>query len=156
MIAAPALIPANPLGANPPCAGLVQLSGRTKKAPTAIKKRMIPTLRSTMALLVLADCRIPITRMTVMTATERKAGRFAMTGRPNRTGAVVRADARYWLLASVAPWATAAAAIWADRGSGASHAGRAHPEWLTSSRKYPDHPNATPMFPTAYSMMRSH
>ena len=37
----------------------------------------------------------------------------------------------------------------------AVQAGRLTPKWLTSSRKYPDQPMATPMFPTAYSMMRS-
>jgi hypothetical protein len=36
-----------------------------------------------------------------------------------------------------------------------SHAGTVMPKWLTSSRKYPDHPMATPMLPTAYSTIRS-
>ena len=44
----------------------------------------------------------------------------------------------------------------ADRKSVASQAGIAIPKWLSSSRKYPDQPIATPMFPTAYSMIRSH
>ena len=29
------------------------------------------------------------------------------------------------------------------------------PKWLMSSRKYPAHPIATPMLPTAYSMIKS-
>src|ERR1044071_6262279 len=135
MIAAPALIPANPLGANPPSAGLVQFDGLSRNAPTAMKNRMLPILSSTIALLVLADSRTPITRMTVMTATERNAGRLAMIGIPSTWGAVVSAEARYWLLASVAPPASAVAARCAERGSVASQAGRLIPKWPISSRK---------------------
>ena len=58
-------------------------------------------------------------------------------------------------MASVAPAATASAAMCADRTSVASQAGSARPKWVSSSRKYPDHPIATPMFPTAYSTIRS-
>src|SRR5690348_356870 len=115
MIAAPALIPAKPFGAKPPSAGSVQFDGLIRKAPTAMKKRMIPILSSTIALLALADSRTPITRMTVMTATERNAGRLAMIGIPKTCGAVVSAEARYWLLGSVAPPAIAVAAMCAER-----------------------------------------
>src|SRR4051794_18091407 len=95
MIAAPALIPFQPLGANPPSAGLFQCSGLISVAPTAQKKRITAILSSTMALFELADSRMPITRRTVISATMRKAGRLAMTGNPNRCGALERADARY-------------------------------------------------------------
>ena len=94
MIAAPALIPANPLGAKPPVPGLVQFSGRMRVAPTATKKRMMATLRITIALFEVADSRMPITRMQVMQATMRKAGRLAMKRRPKTCGAAVRAEAR--------------------------------------------------------------
>src|ERR1041385_1150928 len=155
MIAAPALIPAKPLGAKPPCAGSVQLWGFTRKTPTAMKKRRIPTLSSTIALLVSADSLTPMTRITVITATERNAGRLAMIGTPNRCGAAPSAEARYTVLGSDAPEATAWTAIAAERGSVASQAGMLMPKWLTSSTKYPAHPIATPMFPTAYSMIKS-
>ena len=46
--------------------------------------------------------------------------------------------------------------MWAVRQSVESQAGSETPKWVSSSRKYPDHPIATPMFPTAYSTMRSH
>src|SRR5919106_2927950 len=123
MIAAPALIPANPLGAKPPVSGVVQFPGRISVRPTATKNRMIATLRITIALLDAADSRIPITRMQVMQATMRKAGRLAMTLKPKICGAVVRAEARYRLGASVAPAATASAAAWAERTSVASQGG---------------------------------
>ncbi len=55
MIAAPALMPAKPFGANPPVAGLFQLIGLIRVTPTATKKRMIPILRITIALFELAD-----------------------------------------------------------------------------------------------------
>src|SRR4026209_926348 len=106
MMAAPALIPAKPLGAKPPWAGSLQLAGRIRKAPTAMKNRMMPILSSTIALLVLADSRMPMTRTTVITATERNAGRLAMMGSPKRWGAVVSAEARYWLVAALGPPAT--------------------------------------------------
>ena len=54
----------------------------------------------------------------MISATIRNAGRLAMTGKPNRWGAVVRAEAQ--VLAgrqSVAPPATASAAMCADRKS---------------------------------------
>ena len=70
-----------------------------------------------------------------MTATMRKAGRLAMTWKPKMCGAVVRAEARYRLVASVAPAATASAAMWADRKSVASQAGATSPKWVSSSRK---------------------
>ena len=95
MIAAPALIPANPLGAKPPVAGLFQFSGRMSVEPTAQKNRMMPIFRITIALLEFALSRMPITSTTVMSATIRNAGRLAMTGKPSRWGAVVMAEARY-------------------------------------------------------------
>ncbi len=79
--------------------------------PPRMKNRMIPILSSTMALFEFADSLMPITSTTVITATTRNAGRFAMTGKPKRRGAAVMAEARYWLVASVAPPATASAAI---------------------------------------------
>src|SRR4026209_69405 len=124
MMAAPGLISAKPLGAKAPWAGSLQLAGRLRKAPTAMKNRMMPILSSTIALLVLADSRMPMTRTTVITATERNAGRLAMMGSPKRWGAVVSAEARYWLLASLAPPAMAVAARCAERGSVASQAGK--------------------------------
>ena len=45
------------------------------------------------------------------------------------------AEARYWLVASVAPPASASAAMCADRKSVASQAGIEMPKWLRSSRK---------------------
>ena len=59
------------------------------------------------------------------------------------------------MLGSDTPVATAWTAIAAERGSVASQAGMLMAKWLTSSTKYPDHPIATPMLPTAYSMIRS-
>jgi hypothetical protein len=94
MIAAPALIPAKPFGAKPPVSGLFQCSGRMRVTPTATKKRMMATLRITMALLEVADSRMPMTRIVVMQATMRKAGRFAMKLKPKTSGAVVSAEAR--------------------------------------------------------------
>src|SRR3954468_2464927 len=123
MMAAPALIPAKPLGANPPSLGSVQCAGLISVEPTAQKNTMMPILSSTMALFELADSRMPITRIQVMRATMRKAGRLAITGKPNRWGAVVKADARYWVGASVAPCAIASAARWADRMSVESQGG---------------------------------
>jgi hypothetical protein len=41
MMAAPALMPAKPLGAKPPVEGLVQFSGLMRNAPTPMKKRMM-------------------------------------------------------------------------------------------------------------------
>ena len=64
MIAAPALMPANPLGENPPMAGSFQLLGLIRVAPTAQKNRMMPILSSTIALFELALSLMPITRMT--------------------------------------------------------------------------------------------
>ena len=55
---------------------------------------MMAILRITIALLELADSRMPITRMVVMSATTRKAGRLAMNGNPKTVGAVVSAEAR--------------------------------------------------------------
>jgi hypothetical protein len=88
----------------------------------------MPILSSTIALFELALSLMPITRMTVIRATIRKAGRLAMTGKPNTRGALVRAEARYWLVGSVAPPAIASAAMWADRTSVASQAGIATPK----------------------------
>ncbi len=96
---------------------------------------MMPIFRITIALFEFALSRMPITSTTVMSATIRNAGRLAMTGKPNRWGAVVRAEARYWLVASVAPPAIASAAMCADRKSVASQAGIETPKWLNSSRK---------------------
>src|SRR4026209_2854709 len=131
MIAAAALIPLTPLGAKPPSAGLVQLDGRSRKSPTAMKNRMMPILRSTIALLVLADSLIPSTSTTVITATARNAGRLAMIGMPRRVAAVGVAGAKNAWAAWAAPPATAAAAIEAVRGSVASHAGISMPKWPT-------------------------
>src|SRR6185312_15133626 len=122
MMAAPALMPANPLGAKPPSAGSFQWIGLISVRPTAQKNRMMAILSKTIALFELALSRIPITRITVMRATMRNAGRLATTGKPNRRGAVVSAEARYWLVGSVAPAAIASAAMWADRTSVASQA----------------------------------
>ena len=94
MMAAPALMPANPLGANPPRAGSFQSSGLISVVPTATKNRMMPILSSTIALFELADSRMPMIRITVMSATIMKAGRLAMNGRPKRRGAVSMAEAR--------------------------------------------------------------
>ncbi len=94
MMAAPAPMPDSPFGANPPVAGLVQLSGLRRVKPTAMKKRMMPILRSTIALFELADSLMPYTSRTVITMTDRNAGMLAMTGRPKRTGAPVTAEAR--------------------------------------------------------------
>src|SRR5689334_9551588 len=135
MMAAPALMPAKPLGAKPPVAGSFQWLGLVSVTPTAQKNRMIAILSTTIAVLEFALSLMPITRMTVIRATIRKAGRLAMTRKPNRWGAAVSAEARYWLLASVAPCAIASAAMCADRMSVASHAGMATPKWLSSSRK---------------------
>src|SRR6185503_10048925 len=115
MIAAPALMPAQPLGANPPSAGSVQLCGRIKVEPTAQKKRITPIFSATIAVFELADSLIPITRMTVISMTIRNAGRLAITGNPKRDGAVDRAEARYRVEGSAAPPARAAAARCADR-----------------------------------------
>src|SRR5207248_11455279 len=103
MIAAAALMPAAPFGANPPVVGLVQLVGLIRKMPTAMKNKMIPTLSSTIALFVSADSLIPMTRMIVISATTATAGRFMMIGRPRTCGAVLHAAARYCVVASVAP-----------------------------------------------------
>src|SRR5512141_1339574 len=115
MIAAPALMPLKPLGAKPPVAGLCQLIGLMSVAPTAQKKRMIAILSTTIALLELADSRMPMTRMTVISATIRNAGRLKITGRPKRCGAPLAADARYVLLGVLTPVASASAAMWAER-----------------------------------------
>ena len=102
MIAAAALIPANPFGENPPVAGLVQLCGLIRKMPTAMKNKMIPTLSSTIALFVSADSLMPMTRMTVISATTATAGKLMMIGKPPRCGAVVQAAASiaWWHRAS--------------------------------------------------------
>ena len=63
MMAAAALIPLKPFGAKPPVAGFVQFSGLIRNTPTARKNRMIPTLSTTIALLVLADSLMPMTRI---------------------------------------------------------------------------------------------
>src|ERR1043166_4363529 len=123
MIAAAALIPLKPFGAKPPSAGAFQLCGLMRNAPTAMKKRMIPIFSSTIALLVSADSLMPITRITVITATERNAGRLATSGTPSRCGAVVSAEARYRVLASDAPPATACAPRAAGRGAQAGEDG---------------------------------
>src|SRR5512142_1454875 len=115
MIAAPALMPLNPFGEKPPVAGLCQLIGLISVAPTAQKKRMIAILRTTIALLELADSRMPMTRMTVISATMRNAGRLKITGRPKRCGAPLTADARYSLLGVAGPVASACTAMCAER-----------------------------------------
>src|ERR671912_1430551 len=97
MIAAPALMPAQPLGAKPPSEGSLQLPGLIRVAPTAQKNRITPILSTTMAVFEFADSRIPITSTTVIDRTTRNAGRLAMSGKPRKTGAVVRAEARYRL-----------------------------------------------------------
>ncbi len=56
---------------------------------------MMAILRMTIALFDEADSRMPITRMQVMQATMRNAGRLATKGKPKTSGAVVRAEARY-------------------------------------------------------------
>src|SRR5690349_25032245 len=117
MMAAPALMPANPLGAKPPSAGSFQWIGLIRVRPTAQKNRMMAILSSTIALFELALSRIPITRITVMSATMRNAGRLAMRGKPNKRGAELIAEARYRLVGSLAPAAIAAAAMCADRKS---------------------------------------
>ena len=156
MMAAPALMPAHPLGAKPPVAGLLQFSGLIRNTPTAMKNRMSPTLSSTIALLVLADSRIPTTSTQVIASTTRKAGRLAMNGTPKTCGALSSAEARYSTPGSEAPSATARAASDAERTSVASQAGSVIPRCPSSSRKWPDQPIATPMLPTAYSTIRSH
>ncbi len=93
MMAAPAPMPEMPLGAKPPVAGLVQLSGLRRVSPTAMKNRMIPILSRTMALFELAEARMPMTRTTVTSMTDMKAGMLAMRGTPNRLGAPVTAPA---------------------------------------------------------------
>src|SRR5215208_3493398 len=115
MIAAPALMPAQPFGAKPPSVGSLQLAGLISVAPTAQKNRITAILSTTMAVFELADSRMPITSTTVMQRTTRKAGRLAIKGKPRRCGPVVRAEARYKLEGSPAPDATASAAICADR-----------------------------------------
>ena len=72
-------------------------------------------------------------------------------------GAVVHADARYCVVASDR------AGRGAERGEcgvrrsvvGGQPRRQISPKWPSSSRKYPAHPIATPMLPTAYSMIRS-
>ena len=55
---------------------------------------MMASLRITIVLLEVADSRIPITRMAVMSATMAKAGRLAMNLKPSTVGAAVSAEAR--------------------------------------------------------------
>ena len=97
MIAAPALIPLNPLGAKPLPPGTsgwpVQFSGLMSQMPTVMKKRISPIFRITIALLVLADSFTPRTRTTVMAMTTRNAGRLKMIGIPAIRGARVTAEA---------------------------------------------------------------
>src|SRR5215210_3311562 len=107
MIAAPALMPAQPFGAKPPRAGSLQLAGLIRVAPTAQKNRITAILSTTMAVLEFADSRMPMTSTTVMQRTTRKAGRLAIKGKPRMWGPVARADARYRLDGSPAPDATA-------------------------------------------------
>jgi hypothetical protein len=73
---------------------LFQFSGRISVRPTVTKNKMMAIFRITMALFEVADSLIPSTRMTVMHATTRKAGRLAMKGKPKGWGAVATADAR--------------------------------------------------------------
>src|SRR5687768_11548480 len=104
MIAAAALTPLNPLGEKPPVAGLFQLSGLIRNTPMARKNRMIPTLSTTIALVVLADSLMPMTRMIVTTKTTSAAGRLMMSGRPPKIcGAPDHAEARNCVPASVTP-----------------------------------------------------
>src|SRR5437762_12850396 len=100
MMAAAALIPAKPFGANPPVPGLVQFDGLMRNAPTAMKNRMMPTLSSTIALLALADSLMPMTRMTVSNSTTATAGRLMMNGMLPKCGAMVQAAARYFIVSS--------------------------------------------------------
>src|SRR5690242_17951609 len=102
MIAAAALMPANPLGLNPPVSGLFQLFGLMRKMPIAMKNRMMPILSSTIALFASADWRMPMTRITVINATTATAGRFMMSGMPAMCGADDHADAMYFVVASAA------------------------------------------------------
>src|SRR5487761_2202122 len=95
MMAAAALMPRKPLGLKPPVAGLVQLCGLMRKMPTAMKNRMMATLRSTIALFASADSLVPMTRITVISATTATAGMLMISGMWNRCGAAVQADARY-------------------------------------------------------------
>src|SRR5437773_2382562 len=65
MIAAPTLIPLNPLGAK---LGVVHCSGRTYLSPTIRNSPMIPTLIATITVFTRADSFVPMTSSHVMTA----------------------------------------------------------------------------------------
>ena len=76
---------------------------------------MMPILSSTIALFEFADSLIPMTRMTVITATTAKAGRLKITGRLPMCGAFDHADARNCVVGSLAPAPDATNASCAER-----------------------------------------
>ena len=86
MMAAAARTPSNPFGMNG-----VQLSLFTVGAPTAIKKRITASFRSTIIPAALALSLIPITRIVVTNKTMMAAGKFAMlpSGPPAHCGGLV-------------------------------------------------------------------
>jgi hypothetical protein len=124
----------------------------------AMKKRRIASFRITITVLAHALSRMPITRIQVISITIATAGRLKITGKPSICGAVCHASAACRIDAemSAPPACTAANPCDAVRGSVVSHAGMWMPKPSSSVTKYADQLTATAMFPTAYSMIRSH
>src|SRR6266702_1282900 len=136
MIAAPTLIPLNPLGAK---VGVVHCSGRTYLSPTMRHSPMLPTLIATITVFTQADSFVPMTSSHVMTATMTSAGRLKITGIGPTWGAA----------------ATKAGSRTAVHRSVTSQRGISTPTPRSNESKYPAHPIATAMLPTAYSRIRS-
>ena len=86
MMAAAARTPSKPLGMKG-----IQLSALTAGAPTAMKKRITPSLRSTIRPATRALSLIPITRRAVINKTMIAAGKLAIlpSGPPAQCGGLV-------------------------------------------------------------------
>jgi hypothetical protein len=83
MYAAPAPIPAKPLGAYE-CQSVPQLLTLMYRAPSAITKSTTETLITTIAVLNSALSLMPTTRIAVMMRAMSKAGRFRPISIPNK------------------------------------------------------------------------
>ena len=106
---------------------------------------MMPTLRTTITLLTLADSLIPTTRTTVIRSTMATAGRF--TRAPVAWKPVPCEQSPACVVRS--------AASHQRNGAPVSDLGRLTPKSLRSSTKYPLQPTPTVLAPIEYSSTRS-